>query len=113
MKLTIAAVVAVLALLLADCVGGTTEKVAATITGRIVHPAYTTVSCTGKPVVCTTTYHPQSYDLVVKTATGYRTIDTGSAGYYSTHEGQHITFRQRRGCLSHYAWLATYNPDSE
>ncbi|TGE05573.1 hypothetical protein [Hymenobacter fodinae] len=107
MKATLFAVCAIAVLFIADCAGGKTERVTAIVVGREYIPAHTTYATDSKGH-STTHYTPADYTLIVEQAGQTKRIDTNQNGYYFVREGQPITYSQRRGCLSHTAWLSSY-----
>jgi hypothetical protein len=109
MRSTLFAAFAILALLLADCLGGRTEKIKAVVIGREYIPAHTTWSTDSKGRT-TSHFTAPKYSLIVAAENKTRKIDTNQNGYYLTQEGGVITYSQRRGCFSHHAWMASYYP---
>lgn len=49
-----------------------TEPKSGTITGKSHRPAHTSTSCHGKPVHCTTTHHPECWEVRYRASNGDR-----------------------------------------
>lgn len=97
-------------LFLTDCFGGRTEHVHGQLEDKSYHAPYTTISCStvNKVTTCHPVYHPAEYWLYVRSWEGLASVSTNAASYYTTHEGQAITYSRQRTRWSNYTWGNSY-----